>query len=151
MRGPEEYTKTVRIGHSIEWMARNYVPKRGVNIQVVAIRDLDHATDETICNFIVNALNPYFPRYRQDIESEIDKLRVIEERVKSQSDYNKVSHPQAKARTSTIIDSILEELEDSPLDHQLKRARNVVRLPNGKHMGRIWGQPNNPERSNDRY
>lgn len=142
MRGAEEYTKTVRIGHSVDWMAANYMPRRGINIKVVAVPDLDHATPETICKFISNALNPNFPRYRQDIEQEISTLRVIEERVKSQKDWKKVNNTQKENRTETIIDSIQEDLEDSPLDHQIKRATQVQDAPKGKHLIRIWGKPN---------
>lgn len=151
MRGHEETIKVVRIGHSVDWMRANYIPRRGVNIHVVAVPDLDHAAPETICKFIANELNPYFPRYNDDIESEINRLKCIEDRVRSQSDYNKVCDPKRKARPSTIIDSIIEGLENTELEPQIKRARNVVTLANGRHMGRIWGPLEHPERSNDRY
>ncbi len=138
-RGPEEVTKTVRIGHSVDWMRQNYMPRRGVNIKVVAVPNLDHAADETICQFIANALNPHFPRYSEDIEQEISKLRVIEDRIRSQKDWSQVH--KSKAKTETIIDSILEDLEDTRLDSQIKRVTQIQDAPNNKHLGRIWGKP----------
>lgn len=139
-RGPEEFTKTVRIGHSINWMSKNYMPPHGINI-VVKVPDLHNASDETICKFISNALSPDFPKFKQDIEYEISKLRVIEDRVKSAKDWKKVNNPQ-EGRTETIIDSIIEDLEDGPLDHQIKRVTQIQDAPAGKHLGRIWGKPN---------
>lgn len=121
------------------------MPPRGINIQVVTVPDLDHATDQTIAKFISNALHPTWPRYREDIDAEISKLKLIQDRIKTQRDYNKVSNPQAKAKTSTIIDSVLEDLEDTPLDHQIKRAHSIEEIPGTKgtkHLGRIWGAAN---------
>lgn len=141
MRGQEEYTKSVRIGHSIDWMKANYMPPHGINI-VVRVPDLDNATDETICKFISNALHPCYPKYRQDVESEISKLRVVEDKIKSYRDWKKINREQKEGHTETIIDSILEDLEDTPLDHQIKRATQIQNAPNGKHLGRIWGKPN---------
>lgn len=140
MRGHEEYTKTVRIGQSIDWMKANYMPPHGINI-VVKVPDLHNASHETICKFIVNALNPTFPKYRQDIEQEINKLRVIEERVRSKKDWSKVNNPK-EGKSETIIDSILEDLEDTHLDHQIKRVTQIQPAGNGRHLGRIWGKPN---------
>ena len=139
-RGHEEVTKTVRIGHSIDWMKANYMPRHGVNIQVVTVPDLDHASEQTICKFIANALHPDFPRFTEDIEQEISRLRVIEDRIHSQKDFKKVNN-QKEGQTSTIIDSILEDLEDTPLDHQIKRVTQTQDAPKGKHLGRIWGRP----------
>lgn len=140
MRGSEEVTKTVRVGRSIDWMKANYMPRHGVNIQVVTVPDLNHASEQTICKFIANALNPDFPRFAEDIEQEISRLRVIEDRIHSQKDWKKVNH-QKEGQTSTIIDSILEDLEDGPLDHQIKRVTQIQDAPAGKHLGRIWGKP----------
>lgn len=140
-RGQEENTKTVRIGRSIDWMKANYMPPRGINISVVTVPDLDHASDQTICKFITNALNPDFPRYREDIEQEISKLKCIEERIHSQKDWKKINN-QKEGRTETIIDSVLEDLEDTPLDHQIKRVTQIQPAGNNKHLGRIWGKAN---------
>lgn len=140
-RGPEEFTKTVRVGHSIDWMKANFMPSRGINLQVVTVPDLNHASDETICKFIANAIHPDYPKYKQDVECEINKLRIVEDRIKSQKDWKKANN-QKEGRTSTIIDSILEDLEDTPLDHQIKRVTQIQNAPNGKHLGRIWGKPN---------
>lgn len=140
LRGLEEFTKTVRIGHSINWMKRNYMPPHGINI-VVKVPDLHNASDQTICKFIANALSPDFPRYRQDIESEISKLMVIEDRIRSAKDWKKVNN-QKEGQSCTIIDSIIEDLEDGPLDHQIKRVTQIQDAPGGKHLGRIWGKPN---------
>lgn len=140
MRNHEEFTKTVRIGRSLDWMKANYVSPRGINLQVVSVPDLNHASDETICKFIANALHPTFPKFKQEVESEICKLRVIEDRIRSQKDWKKVNTQKEKS-TSMIIDTILEDLEDTPLDHQIKRVTQVQAAPGGKHLGRIWGLP----------
>lgn len=141
MRGQEEFTKTVRIGRSIKWMAANYMPPHGINI-VVKVPDLDNASHETICKFIINALNPTFPKYREDIEQEICRLRVIEDRIHSQKDWKKVNNPK-EGKTETIIDSVLEDLENTPLDSQIKRVTQIQDAPLGKHLGRIWGKADN--------
>jgi hypothetical protein len=141
MRGHEESTKTVKIGRSLRWMYNNYVPPRGINLKVVTVPDLNNASDETICKFIGNALNPCYPKYPEDLESEISKLKVCSDSVKSWKDWKKVN-PQKEGFTETIIDSVLEGLEDSPLDHQIKRVTQVQPAANGNHLGRIWGKPN---------
>jgi hypothetical protein len=140
MRGPEEYTKTVRIGHSLKWMAGNYMAPRGINLKVVTVPDLNNETDETICKFIANALNPTYPKYKQDIDSEISKLRVCQDNIKTWGDWKKVNN-QKENFTETIIDSSQDLLEDTPLDHQIKRATQIQQV-NGKRLIRIWGKPN---------
>lgn len=140
MRGHEEFTKTVRVGHSIDWMKANYMPPHGINI-VVTVPDLHNANDQTICKFISNALSPDYPKFREDIEQEISKLRVIEDRIRSKKDWKKVNNKK-EGQTETIIDSILEDLEDTPLDHQIKRVTQIQDASKGKHLGRIWGKPN---------
>lgn len=139
MRGHEESTKTVKIGRSLKWMYNNYVPPHGINLKVVTVPDLNNESDETICKFIANALNPTFPKYLEDIESEISKLRICTDKVKSWKDWKKVN-PQKEGFTETIIDSVLEGLEDTPLDHQIKRVTQVQPAAGGKHLGRIWGK-----------
>lgn len=144
MRGQEEYTKTVRVGRSLDWMAANYISPRGINLHVVSVPDLDHASDETICKFISNAIHPTVPKYREDIEQEICNLRIIQDRVRSSKDWKKANASQQDGKTETIIDSVLEDLEDGPLDHQIKRVKKDSIQPagNGKHLGRIWGKSN---------
>lgn len=143
MRGVEEFTKTVRLNHSVEWMKANYMPPSGINI-VVRVPDLHNASEQTIAKFIANSIHPTVPKYRQDIEQEINRLRVIEDKIKSFKDWKKVNrNTQKEGHTETIIDSILEDLEDTPLDHQIKRATQKQQAPNGKTLGRIWGKPSN--------
>jgi hypothetical protein len=138
MRGKEEYTKTIHLGHSFEWMREYFNTPRGVNIQVVGIPEA--ANQETIVKFITNALypNPVDRKGKEDIDDELRKCKVITDRVRSRNDYNRVSQPQIKGHNSTSIETILEDLENTELDHCIKRAKDMHKLPNGKTFGKIW-------------
>lgn len=136
---PAEYTKTIHIDHPIHEVRTWYLPPRGINLQV---RRLDEAPNECIVKFCVNGLypNPAERKYKYDVDKELEKFKIITDRIRSNHDYNRQSHPQRQGGTSTIIDAVLEDIEGSRLDYTIDKAIDKQKMENGKTLGRIWGK-----------
>lgn len=136
---PAEYTKTFHLNHSLEDVRLWYIPPRGINLQV---RKIDEAPNETIVKFCVNGLypNPVERKYKEDVDKELEKFKIITDRIRSNRDFNKQSHPQQRGGSSTIIDAVLEDLEGTRLDYTIDKAIDKQKMENGKTLGRIWGK-----------
>jgi hypothetical protein len=93
--------------------------------------------DEYYCKFVTNSINPHSPNqecYREDLEREISKLKIIQDHIREFAPYKHFNN-QGKTRT---VETILDEnvfAKDNRYDVLIdKFDKSIHMLPNGKRF-----------------